>query len=610
MKNIRQLRQILSGAVKPIERVGVTEWSEKYGRLPSDSAEPGRYRVDRTPYMRQVMNAFTEPDIKRIVVKSAAQIGKSSVLLNIVGHTAHLNPANILIIQPTLSEAEDFSKARLAKFIRDCKVLTPLFYEKERTRDANNTILSKFFKGGRIILVGANSSSGLASRPIKILLCDEVDRYPASASGNEGDPIALAEKRLSTFFDSKLAMFSTPTVEGQSRIDLEYLLGTQEEWRHECPNCHEFHSLNVDDMISDYDEQKDLAGNRIVLVKSVAWRCPDCGLEFSEVEMKNAAQKYFALNESARANGIRSFWVNGFSSPWLSWKDIMREWLEAQGNPQLEAVVMNTRFGLSYRYEKKVADEMELLGRLESYGSELPAQVQLLTCGVDVQANRLHYLIMGHAPQELYGIQYGVIFGKPTDAKTWRKLDEVINRGYRKSGNIRGTGAETLTIARCFIDSGFATDMVYDYCRGKNRTFPVKGIGTIGASFLHQFSPQKDKGVMLVVLGVNDGKAQVFSRLDKIHFGRDDAMERGFDMTFFKEMTSEHAVLKKSGGRLIEIYEKIGRGSRNEALDCLVYALAAAKSLTGDDEATFYQQLLQPEKKPARKIRQASIDIW
>ena len=534
----------------------------------------------------------------------------SSVLLNIVGHTAHLNPANILIIQPTLSEAEDFSKARLAKFIRDCKVLTPLFYEKEKTRDANNTILSKFFKGGRIILVGANSSSGLASRPIKILLCDEVDRYPASASGNEGDPIALAEKRLTTFFDSKLAMFSTPTVEGQSRIDLEYLLGTQEEWRHECPNCHEYHSLSVDDMICDYDEQKDLAGNRIVLVKSVKWRCPDCGLEFTEREVKNSPQKYFALNPSARANGIRSFWVNGFSSPWLSWKDILREWLEAKGNPQLEAVVWNTRFGLSYRYEKKVADEMELLERLESYESEIPARAQVLTCGVDVQANRLHYLIMGHAPQELFGIKYGVIYGKPTDARTWRQLDEVLKRGYRKKRSILDIETEEITIARSFIDSGFASDLVYDYCRSRSGTFPVKGIGTVGAGLIHKYSPLRDKGVMLVVLGVNDGKAQVFSRLDKIHFGRDDVMERGFDATFFKELTSEHAVLKKSGGRLIEVFEKIGAHSRNEALDCTVYALAAAKSLIGDDEAGFYQQLLQPAKKPARKIRQAKVDIW
>lgn len=605
MKSVKELRKVLCLAIKPVERVGVSEWSEKYGRLPSDSAEPGRYRVDRTPYMREVMNAFTEPDIKRIVVKSAAQIGKSSVLLNIVGHTAHLNPANILIIQPTLSEAEDFSKARLAKFIRDCKVLTPLFYEKEKTRDANNTILSKFFKGGRIILVGANSSSGLASRPIKILLCDEVDRYPASASGNEGDPISLAEKRTTSYWDAKLAMFSTPTVEGQSRIDMEYLLGTQEEWRHECPNCHEFHNLSVDDMLSDYSEQKDLAGNRIVLVKSVKWRCPDCGLEFTEREVKNAAQKYIALNESARANGIRSFWINGFSSPWLSWKDIMREWLESQGNPQLEAVVMNTRFGLSYRFERKVADEMELLDRLESYDAEIPAQVQLLTAGVDVQANRLHYLIMGHAPQELYGIQYGVIFGKPTDAKTWRKLDNVLNKSYGKSD---GT---SLKPARTFIDSGFATDSVYEYCRSRANVFAIKGIGTIGASLLHQYSPQKDKGVMLIVLGVNDGKAQVFSRLDKMHFARDDFMERNFDAAFFKELTSEQAVLKKSGGRLIEVYEKIGQHARNEALDTLVYALAAAKSLTGDDEAGFYRQLLNPEvKKPARKIRQANIDIW
>ena len=605
MKNIQQLRKLLSKAIKPVEQISVVDWSEKYGRLPSSSAEPGRYRVDRTPYMREVMDAFTEPDIKRIVVKSAAQVGKSSVLLNIVGHTVHLNPTNILIIQPTLSEAEDFSKARLAKFIRDCKVLTPLFYEKEKTRDANNTILSKFFKGGRIILVGANSSSGLASRPIKILLCDEVDRYPPSASGNEGDPIALAEKRTSTYFDAKLALFSTPTVEGQSRIDLEYLLGTQEEWRHKCPNCGEFHSLNVDDMICDYDEQKDLAGNKIVLVKSVAWRCPDCAFEFSEVEMKNAAQKYFAQNPSARENGIRSFWVNGFSSPWLSWKDILREWLEAKGNPQLEAVVWNTRFGLSYRYEKKVADEMELLERLESYGSEIPARALILTCGIDVQANRLHYLIMGHAPRELFAIKYGVIWGKPTDSRTWQQLDEVLKRDYQKEK----TG---ITIARSFIDSGFATDLVYDFCRGRANIFPIKGIGTIGASLLHQFSPQKDKGVMLIILGVNDGKAQVFSRLDKIHFARDDVLERGFDATFFKELTSEHAVLKKSGGRLIEVFEKIGKHARNEALDCMVYALAAAKSLIGDDEAAFYQKLLHPEeKKPAvKKIRHRTLEIW
>lgn len=482
--------------------------------------------------------------------------------------------------------------------------MTPLFYEKEKTRDANQTILSKFYKGGRIILVGANSPAGLASRPIKILLCDEVDRYPPSAS-KEGDPISLAEKRLTTFFDKKLAMFSTPTVEGQSRIDLEYLLGTQEEWRHQCPNCGEWQALSHNDMQVDFDERQDLAGNKIVLVKKVTWRCPDCGLEFGETEMKNAAQCYIAQNESARANGIRSFWVNGFSSPWLSWKDIMREWLEAQGDPEREAVVMNTRFGLSYRYEKKVVAEQTLFDRLESYDDEIPARALLLTCGVDVQANRLHYFIMGHAPQELFGIKYGVIWGKPTDSLTWSQLEAVLEKNYSKhDGQIK--------IARTFIDSGFATDSVYEFCRTRSNVFPVKGLGSVGVPLIHKYSPQPEKGVMLIILGVNDGKAQIFSRLERMHFSRDDKLERGFDLKFFKEMTAEHAVLKKAGGRMIEIYEKIGRHSRNEALDTAVYALAAAQSLINGDEATFYLRLLNPEiKKPARKkLRQTSINLW
>ena len=204
--------------------------------LPGDSPEPGRYKSARVPYFVDVMNAFTDSKIKRLVVKSASQVGKSEVLLNVVGRFAHLDPANILIVQPTLSDAEDFSKSRLEKMIKDSKILTPLFYEKSKSRDPNQTILSKFFKGGRIILVGSNSPSGLASRPIRILLCDEVDRYVPT---KEGDAVDLAEKRTSNFWNKKVALFSTPATEGLSRIDVEYMFGTQEEWNHRCPNCAE-----------------------------------------------------------------------------------------------------------------------------------------------------------------------------------------------------------------------------------------------------------------------------------------------------------------------------------------------------------------------------------
>ena len=198
MKKVNQLRTIREESLSPPSRLSVSEWADAFRQLPSESSEPGKWKTSRVPYMRAVMDAFTDSKINRIVVKSASQVSKSECLLNIVGRTAHLDPATIMIIQPTLSDAEDFSKARLSRMIADTKILTPLFYDKARSRDPNQTILSKFFKGGRVILVGANSSAGLASRPIKILLCDEVDRYPPSIK--EGDPIRLAEARTSTFF--------------------------------------------------------------------------------------------------------------------------------------------------------------------------------------------------------------------------------------------------------------------------------------------------------------------------------------------------------------------------------------------------------------------------
>ena len=192
----------------------------------------------------------------------------STILLAVIGRFAQLDPCAMMIIQPTLEMAQDFSKDRLQRMINDCPTLTPLFFDNGKTRNANQTILSKFFVGGRIVLQGANSPAGLASRPIRILLCDEIDRFPISA-GSEGDPIALAEKRQTTFFNYKTGIFSTPTVEGVSRIDVEYNLGTQEQWRHQCPNCGDWHFLNFRDMEVEYDERVDEYKRRNVVVNSV-----------------------------------------------------------------------------------------------------------------------------------------------------------------------------------------------------------------------------------------------------------------------------------------------------------------------------------------------------
>lgn len=625
MKTATSLKRILARSIKPIIKLSVSSWADTFRQLPSDSPEPGSWKTSRVPYMKEVMDSFTDPKIRRVVVKSSSQISKTECLLNVVGRYAQVDPCSIFIIQPTLEMAQDFSRSRLSKMIADTKSLTPLFYDKVRTRDKNQTILSKFYTGGRIVLAGANSPASLASRPIRILLCDEVDRFPSSA-GDEGDPISLAEKRTSNYWNSKVGIFSTPTTEGTSRVDIEYNLGTQEIWSYRCPNCGEFHPLDYRQMQVDFTENSDAAGNKSVIVKSVRWQCPDCGFEFSELEMRNSPQKYIAHNPDAIQNGVRSFSLNAFSSPWLSWTGIMREWLEAKGDPSREAVIYNTRFGLSYDNSASLRefDENEFLSRLENYDAEIPSGVLLLTAAVDVQANRLEFAIYGWgAGFTCWGIQRGVIFSDPTNLATWRQLDEILDREYRLKN-----GAQ-LKISRTFVDSGYLTSRVYDYCsRNFNRgIFPVKGKAGAGLSLLHKYS-KPQPGVLLVILGVDDGKSEIFSRLTltegngTFHFGNDDDFieNRGFDAQYFKQLTSERKVIKKSGGSYVEVFEKISAHARNENLDLLVYNLAVAKSCVGKNPAEFwknrYEQLhgieIPQSKKPTRKPTKGfhQQDIW
>ena len=180
------------------------------------------------------------------------------------------------MIQPTIDMAQDYSKSRIAPMIRDTKVLREI-YRDVKTRESGNTILSKLFPGGRLIMGGANSPAGLASRPIKILLADEVDRFPDSA-GTEGDPVDLAAKRMTTFWDRRMGIFSTPTISGESRIEEEYHEGTQEEWQHECPNCHEYHLITHQQMVTEHETVEDKKGRKHVKVHNVKMALP--GLRF------------------------------------------------------------------------------------------------------------------------------------------------------------------------------------------------------------------------------------------------------------------------------------------------------------------------------------------
>ena len=600
----------------------VSEWAETHRILSREnSAEAGPWRNARTPYLVEIMDAFTDPKIEKISLVASSQVGKSELELNIIGYIIDQDPGSILYIQPTVDDAKKFSRLRIAPMIRDSATLRSKVAD-IKSRDSGNTMLQKSFPGGMLTIVGSNSASGLASTPAKYVLGDERDRWALSA-GTEGDPWALAEARTTTFYNSKMVDVSTPTDKGTSPIEKSFNEGTRERWCHQCPHCGEYSNIVFNDIKFDF-ETVGSGRKKDYIIHSIAWSCPECGCISTESEMRRQPAKWIAENPDAYAKGHRSFWLNAFSSPWQGWRKVVYAFLVARKDPQRLKVVYNTMLGELWEDRGDLEDEDAMLGRREDYGHcddgtpvELPDGVLALTCGVDTQDDRLEYEVLGHGHYgETWGIKRGIIMGDPAYDEPWTRLDDVIERVYRFRD---GTG---LTIARTFVDSGgHKTQNVYMQCRARTykRVFAIKGVGGDGVPYTKP--PGKVKIVIngeivgltwLYALGVDSGKAEIFSALKVqeagpkfCHFPKGET--RGYDTAFFKGLLSEKLVLKSERGRTRWAWVKLPGHERNEALDCRNYALAAFRSWDPDLDAV--ERRLRGIEEPAeqKKTRRRGV---
>lgn len=580
-KTIKLFQKILQMACPP-PPLSVEEWAEKYRVIPdSYGAHPGKWNSDDAAYQKEPMAAFTDPHVSKVVAMFAAQMGKSEILFNVMGRYIAVDPCPMLMVQPTVEDAKDWSKERFTPTVEKTPALSRLIAE-SKSRKSDNTIQKKIFPGGYLALVGSNAPSGLAKRSIKILLCDEVDRFAKSA-GTEGDPVDLAIKRTSNFWDAKIGLFSTPTDEG-SRIYQEYMLGCQKRWKHKCPNCEEFEWLSIDDMVYDYDEFE-VKGRKSHRVKSVKWRCPDCGMEFTEAQMKASEQKYVADNPGIQ--DVQSFKVNAFSSPWLDWKKLIGEYLDAKDNIESMKTFVNTRLTEVYKPIGELKDIDKYLARREEYKANVPDGVLILTAAVDVQNNRLEYEIKGWGKgEESWGIRKGIIVGVPDQAETWRELDDILDRTYHFAD---GTGIQ---VHRTFIDSGGSyTQEVYQYCSANvhKQRFAIKGASEFSAPIIYKTAKAKGfENLLLLLLGVSQAKQYVFQRLKEIdlpgpgymHYPENEG--RGYDDVYFRGLLSERMEQKLIKGKLITQWVNIAKDHRNEPLDLSVYNLACIKSIDPD----------------------------
>lgn len=586
---------------KPPEALTVSQWAEKYRVLSRESsAEAGPWRNARTPYLVEPMDAFTDPRVHRITMVASSQVGKSEFELNCIAYVIDQDPGSMLYIQPNIDDAKRFSRRRIAPMIRDCKRLRSKVSD-AKGRDSANTTQEKSFPGGALSIIGSNSPSALASTPVRYVLGDERDRWALSA-GTEGDPWKLAEARTTTYYNAKLVDVSTCTVKGASPIAEAYELGTQERWKHQCPHCGEWHEIDFDDIKFDFDTIK--AGKKKdYVVKSINWCCPGCGCLSDEDTMRAQPTKWVPDNPAALVKGHRSFWLNGFASPWQPWSKIIYAFLEAKNDPQKLQVVYNTMFGKLWEDRGDLEDEDTFMSRREDYGTredgtpvELPDGVLVLTCGVDTQDDRLEYEVVGWGHYgENWGVKKGIIMGDPNDDGPWLRLDDVIDHVYRFA-NGRG-----LTISLTFVDSGgHKTQSVYKHCRARlnKRVFAIKGQGGDGVPYTKP--PSKVNIVVngkvvaqtwLYSIGVDAGKADILKGSLRViepgpkycHFPKNP--DAGYDLKYFNGLLSEREVMKSERGRTRFVWEKIPGHERNEALDCRNYSQAAFRVLDPDMDA-------------------------
>ena len=551
---------------KPDPRLTVTEWSDKYRILTSEaSAEAGRWRTDRTPYLREIMDVMspTSP-VQQVKVIKGTQLGFSSIADNIAMCYLDFYPCPILYILPTETLAKGTSKRRITPSIRAIPHLAKKVLGGKSKADVGETF-TKQVSGGNLTLGWSNSTASFRSFSARVVMLDDCDGF---GSFGEGDVIELGKARADAFANKKIYINSTPTMEGVSNIAPEFEDSDQCEYEMPCPECDKLMGFKWEYMQYERNEKGHLIGD-------VTCTCPNCGTAVPEYKKTTmmAKGKWIPKNEGHHHKGYK---LTSFYSPlgWLSWNEITREFIKAyklmgDGDNRAMQVWVNTR---NAEVWKNALDGVEISNpheRVEEYGAEVPNEVFVITCGIDTQDDRYELEVLGHGRNgETYSIDYKVIAGDPNFPETNRMLDEYLDTEFTRVDGF------TMKIIGSAVDTGgHRTKAVYDFCKPRQHTkhvFAIKGANQPNSPIVNKRYGGRNSNneLVLYMVGVNTIKDDFYANLsvavegaNYCHFPNKDI----YNDKYFKMLTAEKRDQK---GKYVKVR------LRNEALDVRVYALA------------------------------------
>ena len=582
----------------------LSEWADSYAYLSAESsAEGGRWHT--LPYQKGIMNAVTDPKIEQITVMKSARVGYSKILNHVAAFHIHQDPCPIMIVQPTIEDAQGYSKEEIAPMLRDTPCLKGVVSE-AKAKDGANTILQKQFPGGSLSLVGANSPRGFRRVSRRVVLFDEIDGYPASA-GTEGDQIKLGIRRTEYYWNRKIVSGSTPTVKDFSRVERMFLQGDQRRYFVPCPDCGHMQYLKWGN-IKWRDDDPDTA----------SYACEGCGV-WIPASKKRWMVERGEWRPTAPGNGKHvSFhiWAAYSYSPNATWQNLVEEFLDAKNDAEQLKTFVNTVLGETWEdeYASKVgADALSQRASVEEYQQgNVPSDALLLTIGCDVQDDRLSLSVWGWGREEQGWLVDRVkIYGDPSRGEVWKQLDEILQAPYPGDGDRK---LKPLVVA---IDSGgHHTAEVYQYARERQSlgVVAIKGMSTknkppIGKASkvdLNANGKTLKKGAQVFPVGSDTIKSLLFGRLKHndpgpgyLHF------YPTVEKDYFEELTAEKQIMRFRNGFPERIWVKKS-SARNEALDELVYAYAALNRVYQiKDRRTLWDQMEKaPEERKSRRSGQ------
>ena len=585
----QEIERAWRDGLTPDPLLTVSEWSDRHRMLSSKaSAEPGRWRTSRTPYLKAIMDCLspTSP-VERVVFMKAAQLGATEMGSNWIGYVIHHAPGPMMAVWPTVEMAKRNSKQRIDPLIEESSALAELIAP-ARSRDSGNTILAKEFRGGVLVMTGANSAVGLRSMPVRYLFLDEVDGYPLDVEG-EGDAISLAEARTRTFSRRKIFIVSTPTISGGSAIEREYEASDQRRYFVPCPHCNHPQWLRFEQLRWDKGQPE-----------TAAYICEACDTAISE------HHKTWMLERGewqAMAQGkTAGFHLSSLYSPvgWRSWRDIAAAWEAAVNKESGSAAAIktfkNTELGETWVEEGEAPDWQRLVERREDYRmGTVPLGGLLLVGAADVQKDRIEASIWAFGRgKESWLIEHRVLMGDTARDAVWKALAAMLAENWTHA-----CGAQ-MPLARFALDTGFATQEAYAFVRACHdpRVMAVKGvrsgvmggaalIGTPTAIDVSQGGKKLRRGIKVFTVAVGIAKLEFYNNLRKSADVGEDGLTPVFpagfvhlpkiDAEFIQQLCAEQLITRRDrNGFPVREWQKMRE--RNEALDCYVYARAAASS--------------------------------